>query len=179
MVIEPGDLIRVGVIARSHGLRGEMKVRTLTDFPSRFLELSRIFLIPVDGRESRPARIERARIQGGIVLLKLEGIDSQAEAEAYIGYELAIPRDECAELPPDSYFVFDLIGMKVVLSNGEEAGVVRDVQSISDQDLLVVETEHGKEVLIPLVSEIVTDLSLEKRQIKVSDLPGLFDTNSR
>ncbi len=167
------DLIRIGVVLKPQGIRGEIKVRPLTDFPSRFQELSRIFLIPAGGEESIVANMEGFRIQEKSIVLKLEDVDTRQKAEKLVGLEIAIPREECIALPPDSYFVFDLIGMAVVLSTGEALGAVEDVQSLPSQDMLVVRANNGSEILVPLVSEIVTEISLEERQIVVFNLPGL------
>ena len=169
------DLVRVGIIIKPHGIRGELKVKPLTDSPNRFHSLSEIFMIPVDGDNSFSAKIESVRLHQNKVLIKLDCINSVNEAETVIGYEICINREECIELPSDTYFAFDLIGLKVLSPVGEYVGTIADVLSSPGQDLLVVKKKNNKKVMIPFVAEIVPDISIDQKRIKIQDLPGLLD----
>lgn len=169
------DLVRVGIIIKPHGIHGELKVKPLTDSPNRFHSLSEIFMIPVDGDNSFSAKIESVRLHQNRVLIKLDCINSVNEAETVIGYEICINREECIELPSDTYFAFDLIGLKVLSPVGEYVGTIADVLSSPGQDLLVVKKKNNKKVMIPFVAEIVTDISIDQKRIKIQDLPGLLD----
>ncbi len=169
------DLVRVGIIIKPHGIHGELKVKPLTDSPNRFHSLSEIFMIPVDGDNSFSAKIESVRLHQNKVLIKLDCINSVNEAETVIGYEICINREECIELPSDTYFAFDLIGLKVLSPVGEYVGTIADVLSSPGQDLLVVKKKNNKKVMIPFVAEIVTDISIDQKRIKIQDLPGLLD----
>ncbi len=167
------ELVLIGIIIKPHGIRGEVKVKPLTDFPSRFQELKRIFLLTKDSK-SFPLTVIKANVLHDLVIVGFAEIDSITAAKKLVGDEIAIPRCECVRLPSDSYYVFDLIGMRVVLSQGKWLGTVVDVQSNSAQDLLVVDTQEHRQVLVPFVNNIVTTVSLPEKQITVVDLPGLF-----
>ncbi len=169
------DLVRVGIVIKPHGVRGELKVKPLTDFPNRFHSLSEIFMIPVGGDSSFSAKIDGVRLHQDRVLIKLDCINSISEAEAVIGYEICINREECIELPSDSYYAFDLIGLKVLSLEGEYIGTIADVLSSPAQDLLIVKKRNKKKVMIPFVAEIVKDISIDQRRITIQVLQGLLD----
>lgn len=169
------DLVRVGIIVKPHGIRGELNVKPLTDFPIRFHDLSQIFMIPKNDGESVSAKIESARIHKNIVLLKLDICNTIQEAQAAIGFEICITREECIKLPPDFYYIFDLVGLQVLCSKGKLLGIIVDALTLPAQDLLIVKKENGKKVMIPFVSEIVSEISIDKKCIVVQDFPGLFD----
>lgn len=174
---ESEDLVLIGVIRKPHGIHGFVRVWPLTDFPDRFYDLERVILLQ-KGKPRIAAEIEAVREQGGFFLIKFAGIDSRAAAEELSGGEIAIPREECVDLPEDTYFHFDLIGLKVVLSHGETVGEVVDVQSFPAQDMLIVRRPEGQEIMVPFVKEIVTRVSLKERIIEIADLPGLLEGGS-
>ncbi len=169
------DLIRVGIVIKPHGIRGELKVKPLTDFPNRFHSLSEIYMIPIGGDSSFSAKIDGVRIHQDRVLIKLNCINSISEAEAVIGYEICINREECVDLPSGFYYAFDLIGLKVLSLEGEYVGTVADVLSSPAQDLLIVKKKNENKVMIPLVSEIVKDISIDQKRIIIQNLQGLLD----
>ena len=168
------DLILIGLISKPHGILGEVKVKVLTDFPSRFRKLKRVFLVPNNG-EIKKIAVEKARILKGTVLIKFHEINSILEAKAIVGSEIAVLKEESVKPPLDTYYIFDLIGLQVVLSHGELIGTIQDVESHSAQDLLIVKSIHGNEVMIPFVKELVPEVSIKKKQIIVNKIPGLFD----
>jgi 16S rRNA processing protein RimM len=170
---ETGELILIGVVRRPHGIRGQLKIWPLTDFPWRFKNLKSVFLIPKEGKPFTK-RIEGVKFQGNFVLVKLEGIDDRTAAESLVGLELAVPRENCVELPEDTYYHFDLIGLDVVLSHGEKIGKVVDVLDFPAQDVLVVQLHSGREVMIPLVKAIVREISLAEKRILIEYWPGLL-----
>jgi len=171
---ESDELVLIGVIIKPHGLLGEVKVKPLTDFPSRFQELKRVFLLPKEG-ESYPLTVTWANVLPKMILVRFAEINDINAAEKLVGCEMAVPRGEGVQLPSDSDYLFELIGMRVVLSHCDSVGTVVDVQSSPAQYLLIVNTTDQRQVLVPFVNEIVTAVSLETRQITVVDLPGLFE----
>jgi len=144
------DLILIGHLSKPHGLSGEVKVKALTDFPSRFRTLKRVYMVSEDG-DVREITIEHIAIHNGTIRIKFQEINSVDDVEAIIGKNIAVSRQECVTLPPDQYYLFDLIGVEVVLSHGETIGVVEDVHQFPAQDVLIVRTFQGNEVLIPFV----------------------------
>lgn len=105
------DLLKVGVITTTHGVRGEVKVFPTTDDAERFLDIEYVLLDT--GKELRRLNIQNVKFFKNLAILKFEGIDNINDIEMYKGRELWIPREEAQELGEDEYYVADLIGMEV------------------------------------------------------------------
>lgn len=105
------DLLKVGVITTTHGVRGEVKVFPTTDDAERFLELEYVLLDT--GRELRRLDIKNVRFFKNLVILKFDGIDNINDIEKYKGKDLWIPREEAQELGEDEYYIADLQGLNV------------------------------------------------------------------
>ena len=135
------DLLKVGVITTTHGVRGEVKVFPTTD-AERFMELE--YVILDTGREKRELTIQNVKFFKNLVILKFEGIDNINDIEKYKGKELWVPREEAQELDEDEYYIGDLIGMDVLLEDGTRFGSLKDVMETGANDVYVVETEEGK-----------------------------------
>ena len=129
------DLLKVGVITTTHGVRGEVKVFPTTDDAERFLDIEYVLL------------------------------DT--------GRELWIPREEAQELGEDEYYVADLIGMDVLLENGEKFGVLRDVMETGANDVYIVDRVDGEEILLPAIHDCVLDVDVEKNTMTVHLMKGL------
>ncbi len=168
------ELILVGFVFKPHGLHGEVKVKPATDIPSRFQNLKRAFMMPINGKYFK-ITIEKAKLTKGIVIIKIKGINSISEAEAVVGNEIVILREDCVKLPPDTYYIFDLIGLQVVLSHGKLIGTVEDVHAFPAQDILFVKTLDGRDIMIPFVKEIVPEVSFSQKKIIVNNIEGLLN----
>jgi 16S rRNA processing protein RimM len=166
------DYILVGQISKPHGVRGEVRVTPQTDRPERFTQLDRIFVNRKGHRT--PLKILRARLTPSHVILMLDGIDSREAAESLRDADLEILRTECFEIPEGRYFYFDLIGLQVVTDQGVQVGPVVDIISYPAQDVYVVESEHNR-IMIPDAPDIITQIDMQKGEIVVHELPGLFD----
>ena len=143
------DLLKVGVITTTHGVRGEVKVYPTTDEPERFLELEYVLLDT--GKELRRLDIKNVRFFKNLVILKFDGIDNINDIEKYKGRDLWIPREEAQELDEDEYYIADLLGMKVLLEDGSEFGTLKNVMETGANDVYIVDyVEHG-EVLLPAI----------------------------
>ena len=141
------DLLKVGVITTTHGVRGEVKVYPTTDEPERFLELDYVLLDT--GRELRKLEIKNVKFFKNLVILKFKGVDNINDIEKYKGRDLWIPREEGQELEEDEYYIADLLGMSVVLEDGQEFGTLKDVMETGANDVYIIDSaEHG-EVLLP------------------------------
>ena len=143
------DLLKVGVITTTHGVRGEVKVYPTTDEPERFLDLEYVLLDT--GKELRRLDIKNVRFFKNLVILKFDGIDNINDIEKYKGRDLWIPREEAQELDEDEYYIADLLGMKVLLEDGSEFGTLKNVMETGANDVYIVDSvEHG-EVLLPAI----------------------------
>lgn len=166
------QMLRVGVITSTHGVRGEVKVFPTTDDAKRFKTLKKVIL---DGREPLELSIEQVKFFKNMVILKFKGYDNINNVETWRQRDLLITRDQAVELKEDEYFITDLIGLTVV--NEEEAvlGRVKDVLETGANDVYVVELTGGKELLLPAIKDCILNVDLEGGRMKVHVLDGLMD----
>lgn len=157
---ELGNWLVIGRIAGVFGVRGELKVEPLTDFPERFAGLARIYLA---GREYA---VEQSRPHKSQVLMKLAGIDTPEAASALAGRDIEIPRSEAVKLPEGHYWLDELIGYTVSTPDGRSLGMVTDVLRTGSNDVYVV-GQGRQEVLIPGTRDAVRTLDLATRRIVI------------
>lgn len=162
---------RVGVIAGTHGLRGEVKVFPTTDEPRRFLDLEKVIMDT--GREERILRIRSVKFFKKFVILGFEGMDRIEDVERLKGAELLIDRKDAIPLEEGEYFIPDLLGLKVVTDDGRELGVIKDVIETGANNVYDVQNEEGGRVLIPAIPQCILEVRLEEGDMKVHLLPGL------
>ena len=148
------QLLQVGVISSTHGVRGEVKVFPTTDDMKRFKKLKQVILDT--GREHRTLEIEGVKFFKQFAILKFKGIDSINDIEKYKGRDLWIPREEGQELGDDEYYIADLIDMEVVLEDGGHFGTLTDVMETGANDVYIVERADGSEVLLPAIADWVS-----------------------
>lgn len=167
------NLLRVGVISSTHGVRGEVKVYPTTDDANRFKSLKNVILD--NGREHMDLEIQGVKFFKNMVILKFKGFDSIDDIEKYKGKDLLITRDQAVELGPDENFIVDLIGLRVITDNGEEFGTLTDVIKTGANDVYEVKTAEGKEVLFPAIKECVLNVDLTEGIVTVHIMDGLLD----
>ncbi|EXG86881.1 MAG: ribosome maturation factor RimM [Lacrimispora sphenoides] len=167
------NLLRVGVISSTHGVRGEVKVYPTTDDVNRFKSLKNVILDT--GREHMDLEIQGVKFFKNMVILKFKGYDSIDDIEKYKGKDLLITRDQAVELGPDENFIVDLIGLRVVTEDGEEFGTLTDVIKTGANDVYEVKTAEGKEVLLPAIKECVLNVDLTEGTVTVHIMDGLLD----
>ena len=166
------QLLQVGVISSTHGIRGEVKVFPTTDDPARFRKLKQVILDT--GREQKSLEIEGVKFFKQFVILKFKGIDNINDIEKYKGRDLWIPREEAQELDEDEYYIADLLGMKVLLEDGSEFGTLKNVMETGANDVYIVDSvEHG-EVLLPAIKECILDVDIETNTMTVHLMKGLL-----
>ncbi len=165
---EPRYLI-IGQVMRAHGLRGEVKVKILTDFPERFGLLKTVYL----GDEARPYELEGFRLQRKGALLKLAGCDDRSAAEKLRGQVVQIPIEEAMPLGEDEYYVHQIEGLTVWTTDGERLGVIRDVLFTGSNEVYVVEGDDRSEILIPAIAQVVQEVDLDGGRLIVELIEGL------
>lgn len=167
------NLLKVGVITTTHGVRGEVKVFPTTDDAERFLDISYVLLDT--GKEMRRLEIQGVKFFKNLAILKFKGIDNINDIEKYKGRDLWIPREEAQELGEDEYYIGDLIGMEVRLKDGTHFGVIKDVMETGANDVYVVRREDEQEVLLPAIHECILDVDLEENVMTVHIMKGLLE----
>ncbi len=167
------NLLRVGVIANTHGVHGEVKVYPTTDDVQRFKKLKSVFLDT--GKEQKFLEIESVKFFKNLAILKFKGIDTINDIEKYKGKDLLITREQAVPLKKDEYFICDLIGCQVVTEEEEKVGKLVEVIQTGANDVFVVKGSGKKEILIPYINDCVLDVSMEEKKVVVRLLPGLAD----
>ena len=167
------DMLRVGVISSTHGIRGEVKVFPTTDDPARFKWLKDVVL--VTNRGNIPLEATGVKFFKQFAILKFKGIDNINDIEMYKGCDLMVTRENAVPLEEDEYYIADLIGLMVVTDDGKTLGKLKDVLQTGANDVYVVETAAGKEVLLPVIRECVLDIDLKAGVVTVHVMPGLLD----
>ena len=167
------QLLQVGAITSTHGVKGEVKVFPTTDDVRRFKKCKELILDT--GKEKKTLEIEGVKFFKQFVILKFKGYDSINDIEAYKGKELYVTRANAVKLKKDEYFIADLIGLTVLDEEENEIGTLKDVIETGANDVYSVETKEGKEILFPAIKECILNVDMENRQMHVHIMPGLLD----
>ena len=165
------QLLQVGVITQTHGVRGEVKVFPTTDDAARFKKLKHVMLDT--GKETLPLEIESVKFFKQFVILKFKGFDNINDIERYKRCPLLIERENAVPLEEGEYFIADMIGMKVI-TDEENFGILKDVMETGANDVYVIEHPSEGEVLVPAIKECILDVDIENRQMKIHVMNGLI-----
>jgi 16S rRNA processing protein RimM len=165
------DLLQVGVITTTHGIKGEVKVFPTTDDPNRFTTLKEVLVDT--GKEMKTLEVERCKFFKQFVILKFRGIDDINDVEQYKKCPLLVTRENAVPLEEDEYFVADLIGLKILTETGIEVGVLKDVISTGANDVYAVELATGGEILLPAIKDCIMDVDMEAGEMIVHMMKGL------
>lgn len=164
------EKIKIGRIVNAVALRGEVKVYNYSGTRERYEALERIIA------DDTEYEIEKVRYQDHMVILKLAGIDDRNAAEAMKNKDVFITEDDLEELPEDTFYIRELIGMTVEdEETGRIIGTLKDVLQPSSQDIYVVKREEGGDIMIPAVKEFIREVSPEERIVRVSLIEGMED----
>ena len=166
-------LLRVGIITSTHGIKGEVKIFPTTDNPDRFKKVKEV-LISDKGVEKVLA-IESAKVFKQYAIVKFKEINSIEEAQLYRQKELYVKREHAQRLLKDEYYIADLIGMEVILEDNTMFGILKDVLETGANDVYIIETTDGKEVLFPAIKECILNIDVNVKKMTVHILEGLLD----
>ena len=166
------EYFEIGQIVNHFGIKGMVKVNPFTDDISQFEKLKSILLVK-DGKLSE-VEIEETKYSKNQVLLKLKGIDTVEEAEKYRGCYLKIARSNSKKLPKDTYFIADLLGFTVYTDENILLGKVEDIYNSGANDIYVIKSEDGKQILLPGTKEVIKQIDLEQERITVHIIKGLI-----
>ena len=165
------DLLQVGVITTTHGVRGEVKVFPTTDDSARFKKLKNVILDT--GKMKKELEITGVKFFKNMVILKFKGLDNRNDVENFRQAKLLVTRENAVELGEDEYFIADLIGLSAFSDEGEELGQVTDVLQTGANDVYVISGEGKEDLLVPAIHECVKEVAIEVGRIVLHLLPGL------
>jgi len=162
------EFLIVGRILAPWGIKGEVKVEVVTDFPERFTQGKQVCL------NGLPLEIESCRPHRQHLVVKFAAVDSVEAAEKLRGGDLTIPASALHPLPKGQYYTFQLIGLKVQTTDGEHLGQIADVMTTAGNDVYIVEGKRG-EILIPAIEDVVKSIDLKKGIVVIEPIKGLLD----
>ncbi len=167
------NLLRVGVISSTHGIRGEVKVFPTTDDMDRFRKLKKVILDT--GKETLNLEIENVKFFKQFAILKFKGYDNINDIEKYKGKDLLVTREEAVPLKEHEFFICDLIGCIAYEEDGTEIGELIEVMQTGANDVFIFKTKENKEILVPYTEECVKSIDVLNKKLMVYLMPGLVD----
>jgi 16S rRNA processing protein RimM len=168
--VAPPAFLLVGKLNRPHGVRGEMIMTLMTDFPERLKSGVQVFL----GVEHQPVTIKSVRHHNRGLLVSLEGYDNREEVGHLRNREVFVSAEDRPPLPEGEFYLHQILGLQVVSDAGQPMGVVSDWIETGANGVWVVRDEAGAEILLPDIDEVVLNIDLDAGQMTVHLLEGLI-----
>jgi 16S rRNA processing protein RimM len=162
--------LAVGRVVRPWGVRGELKVEILTEDPTRFERLETVYV----GPQFAAYHLEQARLHQNMALLKLAGCDDRNAAEALRDLLVQIAIEDALPLEEGECWLYQVLGLKVWTTDGEQLGLVQEVLETGANDVYVVQDQRGQQVLIPALKNVVLEIDLDAGQMLVELPAGLI-----
>lgn len=162
--------LAVGLLRRPHGLRGDVLFDVYTDFPERL----RPGLVLRVGDDKLPMKITRRRGRNDGLILGFEGVATPEQAAKYTGKTAFILAEGLPPLPEGEYYHHQILGLRVFDEQDTELGVVTEILETGANDVYVLKNADGREVLIPALKQVLLDVNLAARTMRVHILPGLL-----
>ncbi|MBB6019319.1 16S rRNA processing protein RimM [Paenibacillus sp. JGP012] len=168
------EFMNVGKIVNTHGIRGELKIMPLTDFPEvRFAKNAELFLFTSDDRPV-PVTVESARLHKNMYIVRLKEYGNINEVEKFKGGMAKVSKENLADLEEGEYYFHQIVGCAVITEEGETLGTITEILTPGANDVWVVKTPAGKEVLIPVIDDVVLDVDVEQKRVKIHLMEGLL-----
>ncbi|MBS4536073.1 16S rRNA processing protein RimM [Clostridium sp. D2Q-14] len=162
------DKIKVGKIVNTHGIKGELKILPLTDDYKRFNDLNKVYI------NSEEYIINKVWYKKGFPIISIKDFNNINDVMKFKNEYMYITIEDTVELEKDTYFIFQIKGLKVLTVDGLEIGIVKDVLTPGANDVYVVKG-NKKEYLIPAVKEFVKGINLEEKKIIIKPIEGLLE----
>ncbi len=166
--------LAVGLLRRPHGLRGDILFTVTTDFPERLRPGTVVFF----GDDKREMKITRRRPHNDGIIFGFEGISTPEQAAKYTGKTVFVPAEGRPPLPEGEYYHHQIIGLEVFDEAGASLGVVSEILETGANDVYVVKNPAGRELLLPALEQVVLEIDLERKFMKVHLLPGLAEEDN-
>ena len=164
--------LEIGKIVNTHGLRGEVKVVPWTNTPDVFEDIEYVY---VKGKEEKKFEISNIKYQKNNIIVKLKGLDDITDAERLKNAVLTTDREQLPELSEGEYYIEDLIGCEIFSEEGKSYGRLDDVINTGSKEIYVVKRQGMKDLLIPVIDEVVLNIDIEAKKIIVRLMEGLED----
>jgi 16S rRNA processing protein RimM len=168
----PGEpvFLAVGKLHRPHGIHGEIIMEILTDFPERLKTGITLYV----GKEHQPLRLRSRRWHNQNLLVTFEGYSDPETVSILVNQLVQVRAADSPPLPEGEYYHHQLLGLQVVDENGIQLGRLKQILETGANDVYIVQTEQGKEILLPAIDSVLRAIDLAQGQIVVHLLPGLL-----
>lgn len=171
---EPSYLV-IGQVLRPHGVRGDLRVAILTDYPKRLQRNQHVYLAsPASPNRVQQYLIEKVRFHHGVLLLKLANCEDRDAADELRGMLLQIPLEDAVPLSPGEFYPYQIVGLDVISDTGIALGRVVEVLETGANDVYVVVGSYG-ELLLPAIEDVILGFDLQDGQMTVHLIPGLME----
>lgn len=173
----PQKLLTVGKIVNTHGIRGEVKVLPHTDFAEqRFAKNNKLFIEPAKGGAPIPVNVEASRYHKNMYIVKLKEYSNINEVEPFKSCLIKISEEQQEELPDNEYYFHEIIGCRVITDDEpvQELGVISEILTPGANDVWVVKTPKGKEILLPSIPDVILDVDKKEKVVRVHLMEGLL-----
>ena len=169
------SLLSVGKIVNTHGIRGELKILSSTDFPDvRFAPGNKLTFVNPENGQQVSATVDLYRPNKGTCLIKFKEYSNINEVEKYKGWELKVSKDQAIELPENEYFFHEIMGCRVVTDENEDIGQIVEILRPGANDVWVVKMNKGSQLLLPVIDDVVLDVDVQAKIVKVHLMEGLL-----
>lgn len=164
-------LITIGKIARTSGVRGEVIVRNESHWYEPFDDLRSVQVLFKS--KQYEFEVESIRDLGDRLAVKFKGIETPEQAEEFRGAELVVPEHSLPKLPEDEHYVFEIEGFEVYDLDGVRIGEVTEILNFPANDVIVVRTTEGEELLVPAVKAVVDRIDTEGKKVILKNIEGI------
>lgn len=164
------EYIQIGKILNTHGIKGFVKVMPLTDDKTRFESLETVYI----ENEKLQFNIDQIWYKKNFVMIKFKEFDNVNDVLKFKDRFILINKKDAIELPKDTFFIYDIIGLRVVTMDGKDVGIVKDVLQPGSNDVYVVKTS-GKDVLVPAIKDVVKEINIEDKVMLIDPIEGMIE----
>ena len=170
------DWFVVGKIVNTHGVRGEVRVISKTDFPQqRYAVGNKLYIDDANNHEKVELTIASHRTHKNFDLLRFEGLDNINDVEHFKNKFLKVPKEQLDDLEENEYYFYEIIGCDVYSEEGTYIGKVSDILTPGANDVWAVKTKENKEHFIPYIEDVVKDVDVKNKKIIIHVMEGLLD----
>jgi 16S rRNA processing protein RimM len=167
----------VGKVVNTHGIRGELKILSQTDFADvRFAAGSKLLMLNEESGAKLEVKVISARENKNVYILKLEGFTDINQVEKYKGWVLKVSEANLVDLDEGEYYYHEIIGSRVVTEEGEELGTISEILSPGANDVWVVDRPKGsgKQLLLPVIDDVLISVNTKEKIVTVRLMEGLI-----
>ena len=167
--------LAIGFIRRPHGVKGEVIMDLHTDFPERIKPGRKVYI----GDRHESATLGSVREHAGGVLVRIRGYDTPETAGRFRNQWVYVKTTEVPPLPEGQHYKYELIDMQVIDDAGNPLGTLTDILETGANDVYIVKSEAGKEILLPAIPSVILETDMEARVMKVHLLDGLIEEREK